>query len=653
MTREESTNVVEIDAIANEEWERDQHTPQAIESNLAALVKQSASVSPAPTRQLDGGSEDPAKPRTTANTLRRPDDGKRNKTMALPVTVKPPSMPTTKSTSQGLTPVAATTTPPKPTPVVKPLEPRPALAKSSSPALTPVAKAVGAKPTASSSSPALTPVAKPVEKKASIPALTPVAAKPMPIEKPTPAKTSSPAPTPIATKPVAAKPVEKPTPAKASIPALTPVAAKPVEKPAPAKASIPAVTPVAAKPVEANANAVEVKAAPTPPPMGLPQWPPKSDTQGEYDDWENPHAATSIGNRAPAKPRTVSEDAISSFLKEDSIIIDLNAVPNEPAAKRRPQTFPVIQSSDLSTTTSGVFDMPSPSAATVVLVAPPVSADLATAALGPSSTWNTPLPQPMPGEPNAAPPVPSWPSAAGLDHGLAIPEQVKQEPTGSGPTRRPRLATVFATLHGRRNAVLIATGVSVLVLLVEFAWPSPSAKTAAAPVPSVTTHVAARAETPAAKPTQASPAAATPAKPPAVADADPVTQDHAKPAQQPVKRRISSKKPVVVDYDKKLDPVPSQDESLASARAAYASGNQHLFAGETDAAITAYKKALEDYPTYAAGYRGLGLAYTQHSDRVAALTAFKAYVKLAPAAKDMALIFKRMARLSAALAIRR
>src|SRR5664279_3730578 len=74
---EEHTDVVEIDAIGAEEWERDQHTPQAIESNLAALVKQSASSNSGPvrTKQLDDGWEDAngetAKPRTTTNTLRR------------------------------------------------------------------------------------------------------------------------------------------------------------------------------------------------------------------------------------------------------------------------------------------------------------------------------------------------------------------------------------------------------------------------------------------------------------------------------------------------------------------------------------------------------------------------------------------------------
>lgn len=37
---EENTEIVEIEAIGLEEWDRDRHTPRAIDENLAALVKQ-------------------------------------------------------------------------------------------------------------------------------------------------------------------------------------------------------------------------------------------------------------------------------------------------------------------------------------------------------------------------------------------------------------------------------------------------------------------------------------------------------------------------------------------------------------------------------------------------------------------------------------
>ena len=78
----------------------------------------------------------------------------------------------------------------------------------------------------------------------------------------------------------------------------------------------------------------------------------------------------------------------------------------------------------------------------------------------------------------------------------------------------------------------------------------------------------------------------------------------------------------------------------------FSNGNQHLFAGENREAITAYRRALSIYPSYAAGYRGLGLAFAELDDKPAALAAFKTYVKLAPTAKDVALIKKRIRSLS-------
>ena len=123
-----------------------------------------------------------------------------------------------------------------------------------------------------------------------------------------------------------------------------------------------------------------------------------------------------------------------------------------------------------------------------------------------------------------------------------------------------------------------------------------------------------------------------------------------KPVAKPVVRRPARPaKPLVLDYDKpKADAQAAQtaDQALAKARAAYAAGNQHLFAGQADDAIRSYHQALAAYPNYVAGYRGLGLAYAQQGDRPAALKAFKTYVGLVPNAKDVALIQKRIARLS-------
>jgi Flp pilus assembly protein TadD len=408
--------------------------------------------------------------------------------------------------------------------------------------------------------------------------------------------------------------------------------------------------------------------------LELPVWPPRNDPAvrepdmlppppvAGFEDWEHPNANTSLGNRAPPP----SGDPASDFKREDSVIIDLNAVAREHGAPRRPQTYPTIQTSEQSTTTSGVFVMPT-AAAPKAVEAPLGAAHVATSAptmpepalssspfQRPSSAWHTPMPQTLPGQPTAAPPVPSFPSAAGLVDDLAPPSPIKVGLTEPALARRTLLATVFPTPQRRRTVLLVAGGSLglMLVLIVAFSGGAHAPKTeppnALAKPTTSTTSTTASATT-----TSTTPSHAAVAAHPAVAATDTVPDKLEAPAQstkKPVakRRNIRAKKPVILDYDKKQDPTPSQDEELARARAAYATGNQHLFAGQTEAAIASYHQALADYPSYVAGYRGLGLAYAQQGNRGAALTAFKTYVSLAPNAKDVALIEKRISRLSIA-----
>ncbi|MGH9885647.1 MAG: tetratricopeptide repeat protein, partial [bacterium] len=98
---------------------------------------------------------------------------------------------------------------------------------------------------------------------------------------------------------------------------------------------------------------------------------------------------------------------------------------------------------------------------------------------------------------------------------------------------------------------------------------------------------------------------------------------------------------------------PTEDQpSIARARVAYDAGNQALFAGDSAAAIRAYRQVLSFVPTYAAGFRGLGLAHAQQGDIGAAVMALRTYLSLAPNARDVALIKKRIALLQAASAER-
>ena len=62
--------------------------------------------------------------------------------------------------------------------------------------------------------------------------------------------------------------------------------------------------------------------------------------------------------------------------------------------------------------------------------------------------------------------------------------------------------------------------------------------------------------------------------------------------------------------------------------------------------MRAYQQALAAYPGYVAGYRGLGLAYSQEGDKRKALQAFHTYLASVPGAKDVPLIRKRVTALS-------
>ena len=108
----------------------------------------------------------------------------------------------------------------------------------------------------------------------------------------------------------------------------------------------------------------------------------------------------------------------------------------------------------------------------------------------------------------------------------------------------------------------------------------------------------------------------------------------------------------MLDYDtpstrapKHMPTEPEDAAAVARARAAYASGNQRLFAGDPAGAIHGYRQALADYPNYVASYRGLGLAYAQQGDKTHALAAFATYLRIVPGAKDVPLIRKRIALL--------
>jgi hypothetical protein len=149
--------------------------------------------------------------------------------------------------------------------------------------------------------------------------------------------------------------------------------------------------------------------------------------------------------------------------------------------------------------------------------------------------------------------------------------------------------------------------------------------------------------------------AATTEPPATTGSATPPTPPKPKLPKRPAGSTLGGKQ-VVLEYDSQARdtsaPAPanvakSDQTAITKARTAYASGNQRLFAGDTNAAIKFYRQALSYYPAYVAGYRGLGLAYAQQGNKPQALQAFKTYVSSVPNAKDAALIRKRITILQA------
>jgi hypothetical protein len=161
-------------------------------------------------------------------------------------------------------------------------------------------------------------------------------------------------------------------------------------------------------------------------------------------------------------------------------------------------------------------------------------------------------------------------------------------------------------------------------------------------------------------PTEAAPAAGlTAASPPPapVQTPQPAVNPSApsKPASPgPRKPATLGGKRVVVEYDNSAThhaeaaaatSAPEDEAAIGKARALYNTGNQRLFAGDANGAVQAYRSALDAFPGYVAGYRGLGLAYMQLGSNGDAVKALQTYVRAAPSAKDVVLIKKRITHL--------
>jgi hypothetical protein len=276
------------------------------------------------------------------------------------------------------------------------------------------------------------------------------------------------------------------------------------------------------------------------------------------------------------------------------------------------------------------------------------------------------VPQPQPGL-NTDPSLRSAADRSGSDPSASEPSPAAP---GSVALRHSSLA-LFAESRSLRVASAIVGSIIVVVVIVMLVRsggsststptddstpvaaeraPKPAAPTAipAASKPAPVKPVATKPKPkPASKIQQRPATAVVTAKPPA-AKPPAAKPPAAKPPARPAKRRTaaSTKRVAVVDRaPTEPSPPPDDGASLEKARGRYAEGNQHLFAGDPAGAIEAYQQALATDPAFVAGYRGLGLAYAQQHETAKALQAFRTYLRLAPKAKDVALIKQRMAAL--------
>ena len=628
--RDGPSEIVEIDAIAVEEWEHEQHTPMADDTNLAALVKESVSANSAPIQRVERAEDDlavaqaVAKPRTTMNTLRRPDAIEATK--AVPTATRPANTPAMKPPVPPVRPIGSPATAPSP---------RPALAVGTKQA--PVASAPA---TTSRAAPAATGTKPPLStpKPVTVPRLPANAGAPTPVAAPAPAISARP------TSELTAKPRRVATAPIVAIPAPTrlPVAA-------PSVPSVPAEAAVAPAPFEASLSS--------------------------SDDWWPPVVPVAAAPAAPAQPATQTSTQRSTT---SGVLARQPLLPDEPVAA--PPGSPFAR-----TGAETALDHATPNSASSALRFVPTPAEIV-----PTPAAIAPTPAAIVS--NVAPPVAQaqvqWPSDAGLGYDDAASDLAVR--LSSSTLDEPIEAAPLFTPKRRRAVVLVVAGVVVAILVIVMAsGGSKPVKTAASDkglaakaasdkaasdkglaAKAASDKAASDASDKAATATAATlTGAGTPRPAEAVAGAamspalaatqatqSPDSTQRVRTAhptqsmpttQSAANSRLKARKPVVVDYDKAPTSSPlDSDQSLAKARSIYANGNQRLFAGDTAGAIAQYRQALTAYPNYAASYRGIGLAYSQQANRPAALEAFKTYVKLAPTAKDVALVKQRIANLS-------
>jgi hypothetical protein len=113
-------------------------------------------------------------------------------------------------------------------------------------------------------------------------------------------------------------------------------------------------------------------------------------------------------------------------------------------------------------------------------------------------------------------------------------------------------------------------------------------------------------------------------------------------AAPPEAKPAAEQKPAVSSSD---PPPKAAAPPLRPGVALLQRGERELERGRVDAAIDAFRLALQDDPKLAAAWRGLGTAYVLRHKNDSALAAYEKYLQLSPAADDRADIRRAMAEL--------
>lgn len=676
MTDRREPEALEIEAIDIEEWEAGQRTPEANDAKLEALVRQTATM---PAVDRPGAPEPPRRTATIARAVPKippatpaPVEVKRELTPA----PKKPAASSSATPAHGASTVMRAT-PAKPIPAAEPIDDDWNDASFDSPTVIPTKSPIdsfSAQTVIRDNSVALAQARR----------TTPPAG--VPADRGTPPGDTSVAKSTQAMGSLAQTPPKRTPPA--GIPAAKPLEPKATQPLPPLGAVEPPKSPAKRETPSAGMAAVGTPSTKRESPAGwVPSMPPAGSPAAKSNELK-PQGETSLrgtsivsASDAPkhevlvrgATPKPAPElkpPVVAEVIAKAEVDADAELTTPQPIVETVPQVAQSLSSKP------GIVKLPVeepaaveefawPSSPGMVAVAPPVATPdgspvparlpdppklaEASAPLAPMPMAHAPprvaqapiAPAPVVVVPTIAPQVLPYPSVR-----IPVDDRPRYDerrvPTDAGPPRR-RLAAIIG---GAAGAVVIL----IIVIAV--------AKSGGTPEPVETKPAPTATKEPA--PTQPDPPVVAvadpdqqPTTPTNVATPDPT----AKPTKLPVQPIIRTGPPGTIPKKPAIATKPGNSgkpevavktgPDISTLRAAYNTGNQRLFVGDTTGAIKAYQQTITLAPGYAPGYRGLGLAYAQAGDRPRAVTALKRYIALAPKAKDVPLIQNRITALLA------